>query len=478
MKGESCVRAMVYKARNYVTPAPNTGALLRMHTGQHVGLLARDYFPGGILVESEGLDAVAAAAATAETIARNPAAVFEATFAVDNLSARIDILQRTADGWRAIEVKSSKSAKPDAKKDLAFQVYVARLTGLHITESAIMHLNGEYRHPDGASEYDVKQLLTVTDVTKEVEKLQAPLPKSVEVLQGHLADRGLPDVPMLKRCFDCDYFAHCESRLLPLDVAYLYKPGGKQIDELRAADKRTLYDLIESDCRNEVQVRQITAEQTHKDVLDKDAVLSALAMPYPIHFIDFETVNPGLPIWPGTAPYEVIPFQWSNHVMLENGEVFHYEFLAKGDEDPRAEFIKTLSASCEGAATIVVYSSFEENRVANLAQLQFPQAETFVADFESRRRDLLEVLRQHTYFRGFNGSYSIKVTLPTLVNFLSYKNLEIQDGNAASAAFLRMLTEEPPEREKTRRALLEYCKRDTYAMVRIFQELKELCESD
>lgn len=73
-----------------------------------------------------------------------------------------------------------------------------------------------------------------------------------------------------------------------------------------------------------------------------------------------------------------------------------------------------------------------------------------------------------------NGSYSIKSVLPALVPEMSYTELEIGEGGTAMAAFEGLLhIKEESERQKVRNALLEYCKLDTEAMVRILEKLKE-----
>ena len=70
------------------------------------------------------------------------------------------------------------------------------------------------------------------------------------------------------------------------------------------------------------------------------------------------------------------------------------------------------------------------------------------------------------------GSYSIKLVLPALVPELSYDDLSIKEGGTASNTFLSMVngTFEGDE-EETKRQLLQYCKLDTYAMVRILEKL-------
>jgi hypothetical protein len=55
---------------------------------------------------------------------------------------------------------------------------------------------------------------------------------------------------------------------------------------------------------------------------------------------------------------------------------------------------------------------------------------------------------------------------------LNYKGLEIKNGTEAMTAFPMMAKMADDVKARARRALLEYCKLDTYAMVKILEKLK------
>ena len=46
---------------------------------------------------------------------------------------------------------------------------------------------------------------------------------------------------------------------------------------------------------------------------------------FPLHFIDFETATPAIPLNRGRRPYETIAFQFSHHIVDENGGVRHVD---------------------------------------------------------------------------------------------------------------------------------------------------------
>ena len=79
------------------------------------------------------------------------------------------------------------------------------------------------------------------------------------------------------------------------------------------------------------------------------------------------------------------------------------------------------------------------------------------------------------YTPEMRGSYSIKNVLPALVSELSYDKLEIKEGGTASNTFLSMVNGTfEGDIDQKRKQLLEYCKQDTYAMVKILEKLQDL----
>ena len=77
------------------------------------------------------------------------------------------------------------------------------------------------------------------------------------------------------------------------------------------------------------------------------------------------------------------------------------------------------------------------------------------------------------------GSYSIKAALLALVPELTYENLEINEGGLASVAYESLQTEtDMIIIAETSEQLLEYCKLDTLAMVKILEKLTIITGKD
>jgi hypothetical protein len=180
-----------------------------------------------------------------------------------------------------------------------------------------------------------------------------------------------------------------------------------------------------------------------------------------------------LPLYPEIAPHAQVVTQYSVHECGKPGRADrHFEYLADPSRDCRRKLAERLVADLGTEGSVVVYSSFERQRIGELARL-FPDLAGPLAAISERLFDLLQVVRAHYYHPAFHGSYSIKTVLPVLVPDMTYEGMAIGDGGAAMARFARMALGRcsRAECEATRRELLAYCGQDTMAMVRLHERL-------
>ena len=128
---------------------------------------------------------------------------------------------------------------------------------------------------------------------------------------------------------------------------------------------------------------------------------------------------------------------------------------------------------CGTSGDILVYNiGFERGKINDLIDV-FPEYLNELSRIANRLKDLMIPFQQKWYYTPeMRGSYSIKSVLPALVPELSYSDLEIKEGGNASNTFLSMANATfEGDVEETRRQLLEYCKLDTFAMVKILEKL-------
>ena len=125
---------------------------------------------------------------------------------------------------------------------------------------------------------------------------------------------------------------------------------------------------------------------------------------------------------------------------------------------------------------ILVYNiGFERGRLNELIRI-LPKYQAQLESIIDRMKDLMIPFKEKWYYvPDMKGSYSIKYVLPALVPSISYGNLEINNGSLASSTFANLHNiSDLDQIHKTRKHLLEYCKLDTLAMVKILEVLRSV----
>lgn len=441
----------------------------RFDGGNVVGEIARTlYGPGELLYDSDTADFSGALKRTHDSLAaagRKP--LFEATFSADNVLVMADVIKRVKGGVRAIEVKSSTSVKDYHVEDCAVQAHVIESCGQTLRGISVAHVDTSFVYPgDG----DYRGLLNEVDVTGDVAALRSTVPKWIRGARKTLKGDE-PDIAPGAQCtkpFTCPFYDHCnvETTEYPVTVLpYIGKLGAslaeRGIEDVRKVPRHEL--------RREDQRRVYDATRSGKAILNKAAAAAVRDLPYPRYYLDFETVQFAAPIWPGTRPYQQIPFQWSLHVEKAAGHIEHLEFLDLSGANPAAACIQTLLRALGSKGSILVYSGFEQRILKDMARL-LPKMAMRINRVIKRLVDLLVVTQASYYHPQMMGSWSIKAVLPTIAPDLRYDQLdEIADGLAAQRAFIEATDTgtSADRREQIRDRLLEYCGLDSLAMLRV-----------
>jgi hypothetical protein len=115
-----------------------------------------------------------------------------------------------------------------------------------------------------------------------------------------------------------------------------------------------------------------------------------------------------------------------------------------------------------------------------MAALVSPELGAQLTDMAGRLWDLERPFHKRWYWDpAFQGRSSIKTVLPAMVPGMSYADLEVKAGNEAQLRYVELLGLKfgDPKRFELKKALLEYCARDTSAMVAVFDALKKVSDS-
>ena len=409
--------------------------------------------------------------------------IAEASFSYDGLFCSVDILKNKGNGHVEIyEVKSSTEVKDIYKEDVSYQYYVLTKLGYQVDAVYLVYVNNQYvRHGD----IDIHQLFSICDLSDFAKSHVDNVCAKINQLREYMKHEEEQHQPISESCFspyECGFRHYCSAYLPQPNVFNLSIIQRKTKFKYLAQGKASYADVL-SDPKLNVKARQQIVHELN-DIpaeIDKPAINAFLqTLTYPLYFLDFESFNPAIPKYDNSRPYEQICFQYSLHyIEEEGGELKHTEFLAYPGEDPRRALCEQLCRDIPlGVCTLAYNMTFEKTRIKEMASL-YPDLADHLMDIYNNVKDLMVPFQERKYYcRAMSGSYSIKYVLPALFPddpSLDYHNLEgVHNGSEASATFLRMEQMNPQELEKYRGHLLKYCGLDTYAMVKVWEKLREV----
>jgi hypothetical protein len=477
-KGLQCERALWLAVHEPETADPITESKQwTFDQGTEVGRLAHRLFRGGVEVEEDYRHPDDALATTAAVLANGATILYEPAFFYDGTLVRVDILVKsTGSSWDLYEVKSSGKLKPEHVTDAAVQTYVVEGSGLNVARAHIVHMDETYVY--GGGQYDLSRLFAVEDVTGDARGFMLLVPATLERFREML-DGPEPEVRVGTRCrkpYPCDFIGRCYA-FFPqehpvTDLPYLSEKALHALLDLGVTCIRDIPDSFELLTANQVATVQVVKNgEPYVDVSGLTRDLSRLE--WPVYHLDFETVNPALPLWTGTSPYQVIPFQYSIHVHHEDGTHEHREYLHVAGGDPRRPLAEHMLDDLGHVGSVTHYTSYEV-RILDGLVTAFPDLADPLLAVRARLVDLEPFIKANTKHPNAGGRTSIKYVLPAWCPDTTYEGLGIQDGQAASVRYLkavRGLVDEQ-EAERTYADLIEYCGMDTFAMVRLLETLR------
>jgi hypothetical protein len=227
---------------------------------------------------------------------------------------------------------------------------------------------------------------------------------------------------------------------------------GKRFLKELGADDLPLSQEPDKLTRTHRQWLQINGEGLNQDGYWFDADLYRREMDrwhWPINLIDFETSRTALPFHLGGKPYGLVAFQWSHHVLHEDGRLEHVDdfLMTEPGQTPNLAFLQSLRQTLSRNQGSVMMWSPYENSVLN-GLLENLRSELTLAGInpsarDSLYRDLVEFIESLTvkkqnkkvlhqgsramvdlcdlssqgfFHRQAGGSNSIKKVLPAMLS--------------------------------------------------------------
>ena len=435
--------------------------------------------------------------------------ICEASFALEGHYCAVDILRKTKDGWAIYEVKSTSFPEFNGQEaklekyapDIAYQKWVLTQCGVNVTGTYLVCLNSNYVRQ---GELDIQQLFVVNDMKEMVDNEYLKVPARVSQALKVINSEQEPDLDLSECCvkpYGCAFLDYCKRQhgISSPSVFDLYGVGfsfKKKLDSYHQG--QITFEDLRSTNIGPIQNMQIEAALTGKEFINPAGIRQFLEqITYPIYFLDFETMQDAVPQYDGAKVYAQITFQYSLHIkempdqirvshhdgrtlrMTVGKQPIHKEYLAPSDgSDPRRSVAEKLCKDIpKDVCTLAYNKMFECGRIRELAAL-YPDLSNHLLNIADHIIDLIDPFRAGDYYvPAMGGSFSIKSVLPALFPGdpeLDYHNLDdrCQNGGDAMTIFPRIKDMKPEEANASREALLNYCKLDTWAMVKVWEKLK------
>ena len=415
----------------------------RFAAGHGVGEVARELYPGGVLI-GEGVPLSQALRETDEALAQpGDVTLFEATFRHKGVLIRADVLERRGGRCRMIEVKSATRLKEYHLQDIAIQGWVAEGAGVPLDGLSVAVIDTGYVYPGGD---DYRGLLREIPVADQARPLMAHIPGWVrgfnELLGGPLPARRTG--PQCRRPFECPFVAFCEGQEGKVRCA-----PDEERDAEGALRAPSGPGARPSRPRRHGVPRHAAVPPLLPGLRD-GAVRRARCGP--------ARARSSRSSSSGRATWRSGPARW----------------ITASSSTPAARRRcagppRRLLEALGDRGPIFVYHDFEKWRIMEMARM-LPDLAPALDAVAGRLVDLLRLTRDHYEHPALGGSYSLKTVLPTVDAELDHALLEeVQDGLSAQAAYHEATDPGTPAERKDvlRRSLLEYCALDTLALVRV-----------
>lgn len=453
-----------------ILKTPTLSERFRIEQGMKVGRRARELYPDEILIDDK--DIVSASKKTKSLMNHpNIPIIFEGVFLFGSFTAKADILKRKDNGWHMIEVKSSVNDKKEFIDDMAYTAMVIENSGFNISNVSLMLISKDFRL--GMKNEKLFVEIDHTDRVRDRVEEFKPVCEQIEEITRMSAK---PEPNLRFECRKkCELFKNCLGKNIENHIFDLPRLSQSKFNKLTELGIVCIEDIPNGFSLTENQARIKDCVQLKKPFIGNKLKDELESISWPAYYLDFETVMTAIPLYPDIAPYTQLSTQYSIHKCSELGHIVeHLEYLADPSRDCRRELAENLIKDLKGEGGIIVYSNFEKSIINGLGRA-YPDLSRELNFLIDRLVDLEVIIRKNFYHSNFHGSTSIKKVLPVLVPDMSYEGLEITDGDTAMAVFAFLALDKYEDREvKTiKRNLLDYCKQDTLALVKLHQRLVE-----
>lgn len=410
---------------------------------------------------------------------------FSAQLRYQNLVCSVEFLEYDTerDGWILWDFRPIGSIKQDILRSFFFYKQVAEGMGLRVLGFKIIRIQTKFVYKGGP--ILPEDYLLIEDVTPRMEsdsgirteewnKFQNEIQKTSEQTVHYSFLENNPSCRSLKTCLSA---SHCAKGKENAKEIFDYRDSSELAKQWFATGY-TSYESVPDGELSPIQKIQKVAHKTGMVHFDKEALTQYLSnVTKTVAFLDFESVNPYLPIYPDTKPFQHIPYLYSLHIW--NGEtdtLIHKTYLHEDiGSDPRQYILSHLQNDLPKDITIFSFNDFFEKLIIQESANVYPEYLEFWESVKSMFIDLaLPFKKLWIYHPMQNGKASLKEILPCFSKE-SHIGLTIREGQDANYQYLRLIKKQVTTEEKKRvlEDLIAYCKLDSYGLFLIYRMLQE-----
>ena len=443
--------------------------------GHKVGELARRLFPGGVDCSPIKFDYKNAIDKTINCINSGVQVIYEACFEYNQTLVLIDILVKAENKWYAYEVKSSTKITTTYIQDASLQYYVIKNILPDLSDIFLVYINNQYIRED---KVEIEKLFIIQTVKRNALENWTSIEQNIHRLKGIVESETIPNKDIGTHCYapyTCDFIGTCWKHIPSNSVFDLTEMSMNE--KMSFYDKGLMYfsDLVkvnELKPSHKIQIDTALNNRPHTDVKALKEYLSDIH--YPLFFLDVEAFMPAVPLFKRNKPYQHLPFLFSTHKKIsKDATIEHIDFIAETGIDPRKQFARALIEAHQGAETILIYDAKMENQIINALKNEFPELRDSLQTIQNKIKDLIIPFENKWYYtKNMKGSNSLKNVASSIDAEIDFGTLIVSHGTVALSQYEELQTETDLLKIlETRDALREYCKMDTWAMVKVYEKL-------
>lgn len=367
IRGVQCEKSLyLHKHRPFLRDRLSEIQRAKFNRGSYIGQLAQGLFPGGKDASPPThFQMKKSVEQSRQWMEEGVGVIYEAAFEHQGVVIALDILEKTGQGWKAYEVKSSREISDTYLWDAALQGWVMQGAGIAVESFNLIHINPDFVLED---EVDAQKLFVKADVTEEVKARQAEVEEKVQYFQKVLQLKNSPRVAVGEQChypYPCDFIGHCWKNAGPDDVLFL--PG---------IDEKERFELHHQGLAVPQSPSVISRAALHGRSLGIPMVWEGLKAHLEcmkngdFYFLNYLWTAPGVPLFKNTRPFEKIPVA-AVLMKFEQGhqkECFSWEIPAAGGHPE--SFGEFIHAHYQGG--LPVYT-FEQGHLCEILKRFLPQ---------------------------------------------------------------------------------------------------------